>query len=205
MNKSARSKYHLFFALTMLTVILPFVSICLIVTDVLGLFTLISNKTALYVLEGVLFLVFFLRKPFDRKMNKYKQLSEYDEFGLKKKKNGRYDLSKEERQALDLQQMANMERILSENTLKKIKHTGSKNPEADMKKLIGLEPVKQKMNEMVARMQFEKQVHGKKKRKQDDNSMSGRHMVFYGNPGTGKTTVKSQNGNQVQLRWRIVH
>ena len=48
------------------------------------------------------------------------------------------------------------------------------------------------MSDMVARLQFESRSNTNKKGKmktQQQNGMSGRHMVFYGAPGTGKTTV----------------
>lgn len=120
---------------------------------------------------------------------KYRQDVEYDEYGLSKTK-GKYEyLSKAERDQIDLQKTADMERIVDSTALKKMTKEGSVNPETDMEKLIGLEPVKQKMKEMVARMQFEKDRNKGKKKKDITNSMSGRHMVFYGSPGTGKTTV----------------
>ena len=183
MDKGAKMKYRLFFIMTMLTVLLPLTGIGLFLADMLGV---IEHNSQLYIVDCIFVMSFLLRKPLEKEMNKYKQMAEYDEFGLKKKKNGRYDLSKEERRALDLQQMANMERLISETTLKKITKKGSVNPDRDMDKLIGLGPVKQKMKEMVARMEFEKYS---RKNKKENMSMSGRHMVFYGNPGTGKTTV----------------
>ena len=170
-------KYRLYYILSLLTVASPLLAILLIV--------LFNERTPfVYPIAAGIACIFFLSRPINKKMNEYKQMIEYDEFGMKKKK-GRYDLSKKEREAMDLEQMANMERIISNTTLKKITKSGSEHPEADMKKLIGLKPVKQKMSEMVARMKFDKQ-QGNKKGK---NSMSGRHMVFYGAPGTGKTTV----------------
>ena len=122
----------------------------------------------------------------------YRKDVEYDEYGLSKTK-GKYEyLSKAERDQIDLQKTAEMERIVDSSILNKMTKEGSSNPAQDMDRLIGLEPVKQKMKEMVARMKFEKereQGKKKKKKKSELNSMSGRHMVFYGSPGTGKTTV----------------
>lgn len=142
---------------------------------------------------------FLLRGTAKNLRIRYRQDVEYDEFGRSKKKT--YDrMSRKERELIDFQKTADMERILPSTEMKKITKKGSADPDADMNALIGLEPVKQKMREMVARMEFETggAEQARKKRKKAEkknrsgesggNSMSGRHMVFYGNPGTGKTT-----------------
>lgn len=111
---------------------------------------------------------------------------EYDEFGQSKTKGQYAYLSKAERDRIDLQKTADMERVLSSTAIKKMTKNGSVTPQGDMNALTGLYPVKAKMDEMVARMQFDAMDRKKKK---ENGSMSGRHMVFYGSPGTGKTTV----------------
>lgn len=117
---------------------------------------------------------------------------EYDEFGRSKSK-GQYEyLSKKERDKIDLQKTADMERLVSATAIKKMTKPGSKDPMTDLHKMIGLDPVKSKVEEMVARMQFEKEEAAKNKSKKKglmQGSMSGRHMCFFGSPGTGKTTV----------------
>lgn len=134
-------------------------------------------------------------KPLHEMRIFYRSKAEYDEFGRSKSKGSYERLSKKERDAIDLQTTADMERIVSSEVLKKITKEGSKNPDADMDELIGLKPVKDKMHEMVARMEFESEDEkGKKKKKKksvslDETSFSGRHMVFTGSPGTGKTTI----------------
>ena len=59
--------------------------------------------------------------------------------------------------------------------------------------MIGLPLVKQKVTEMAARMQFEREAMTKekkeKKQTRSEYGMNGRHFVFYGSAGTGKTTV----------------
>lgn len=139
---------------------------------------------ALYGSAGVGILSAVVHKLLYKTYLKYKEMDEYDEFGQSRKK-GRYDLTKEERRAMDLQKMEDMNRILSPTTMKKVTKQGSRNPADDMNHLIGLYPVKKKMKEMVARMKFERQT----KDTSGARSLSGRHMVFFGAPGTGKTTV----------------
>ena len=125
----------------------------------------------------------FINKPLQGLRIKYRTEVEYDEFGRSKSK-GRYEsLSKSERDQIDLQKTLDMERVMNSAAIKKITKKGSLDPQKDMDELIGLVPVKNKMKEMVARMEFDKANKSKR------NSMSGRHMVFYGSPGTGKTTV----------------
>jgi stage V sporulation protein K len=131
-----------------------------------------------------------LQKPLRDLRVKYRREVEYDEYGLSKTK-GHYDyLSKAERDIIDLQKTADMERLVNTTALKKMTKKGPENPMKELDEMIGLEPVKQTIKEMVARMQFETEENKKKKKKDRSNmALSGRHMCFTGSPGTGKTTV----------------
>lgn len=142
-----------------------------------------DKKMSLYVFTAALLQFLIFRGILKRKLHEAIQDNEYDEFGVSKKRN--YDnLSRAEREAMDVQKTAQMESLLSSSVVKRITKKGSKNPEDDLNALIGMSSVKQKVNEMSARMKFEKETKKKK-----SSSEGGRHMIFYGSAGTGKTTV----------------
>lgn len=134
-----------------------------------------------------------LKKPLKAVLNKAVLDNEYDENGVSKKKKFE-NLTRQEREAMDLQKAAIMESLLPTSVMEKIIKKGSEDPEKDLDDLIGLAPVKTKVNEMVARMKFEQETKKEAKKlkgsaTQQANSMSGRHFCFFGSAGTGKTTV----------------
>lgn len=142
-----------------------------------------------FIIAFVCLLILLVTKKFcSNLLYKGRQEKDYDEFGRSKRKQIQ-NLSRAEQDAIDLQNVADMERLLSTPVIKKITKKGSENPKKDLENMIGLTDVKQKVLEMSARMEFERQCNKKKKKKDQINSMSGRHMVFYGSAGTGKTTV----------------
>ena len=134
-----------------------------------------------------------LKAVLKNKLNRAMMDNEYDENGVSKKKKFE-NLTRKEREAMDLQKASIMESLLPSSVMDRIIKKGSENPEKDLEDLIGLYSVKTKVNEMVARMRFESETSGESKNKkgtstQQNNSMSGRHFCFFGSAGTGKTTV----------------
>jgi stage V sporulation protein K len=116
-------------------------------------------------------------------MQKKAVLSDYDETGFGKSVNDITKLSRTERRELDKQRLMDRERTISSQALNKMTMNGSKVPEDDLQKLIGLKSVKDTVTQMAARMEFNQ--------KNKLKSLSGHHLVFMGAPGTGKTTVAS--------------
>lgn len=138
-----------------------------------------------YLLSGII--IFFLSGFLVGKLYwKYKDIATYDEFGVRTKEKRRMKMDSKERRELELQSLAELERVLPRNTIEKLTKSGSTNAEKDLADLIGITNVKERLLEMQARMEFEET--NQKKRKKSDLT-EGHHMVFFGNPGTGKTTV----------------
>lgn len=171
-------KYNLLYLLVIL------LSIVSVVIPLLGIYLFLTNfsetKQVNMLYLSFLIPLLFTKLLFEARI-KLRNIVDYDEFGVSKKY-GKYErMSAKEKKVIDMQKMADMERILSSSQIKKLTHKGSEDPCKDMKKLIGLRNVKDKMNEMVARMEFE--------RSSKKMQISSKHMAFLGSPGTGKTTV----------------
>ena len=133
---------------------------------------------------GVAVIFFFLNGLVRELRVNAREQSETDEYGEKKLSQYKY-LSKEEKEQVDLVKTATRENIISSSALKKMIKEGPKEPEKRINELIGLQPVKDSVEEMVARMKFESEEN-KKIKKSERRPLSIHHMVFFGNPGTGK-------------------
>jgi stage V sporulation protein K len=196
--ENKKTSYPLTIVLSALSTILP------VASGVYWAYRLFLSKQCDYyiqvdnieipVIASIVFLVafiqwFVLRQPLKRMLGKAIADNEYDEFG-RSKKNTYSNLTREERENLDKQRLAQIEQLLPTSVLQKITKKGSLNPEEDLNSLVGLVPVKNKVTEMVARMKFEQETRKKKYDKEKRQyGTNGRHYVFYGSAGTGKTTV----------------
>lgn len=134
-----------------------------------------------YIIFGVLLVLSFV---FTRLRNKYRDLAEYDANGISFKYGDFSALSNTERAEIERQKMAQRELLIDSITLKRITKRGSVKPDVELNGLIGLQDLKQEIHKMQARMQF-----SKISKKKNNDFDSANHMVFMGNPGTGKTSV----------------
>lgn len=108
---------------------------------------------------------------------------EFDDFG-NRKGSAYKNLSAKEKKQIDMQRLADNERVISAGELKKITFKGSEDPEGELDKLVGLNVVKNDVVKMKAKMEYDIKYKIKNK-----NLYAGYHMCFSGSPGTGKTTV----------------
>lgn len=136
-----------------------------------GIYSIVTGGTYGYVALAVLMLPALLKISFNLKGY------EYDEYGLDDKGQYRRRLSASEQRQMDMMRIAEIEGVLGQDTIKKMTHQGSKDPDKELGKLTGLMPVKKKVASIAARMEMKA------------NSASSKHMCFLGSPGTGKTTV----------------
>lgn len=128
-------------------------------------------------------------RPLEQAFNRNMESMEYDEYGRRKGMEDYSSMSRRERLQVDKQKLAEMERIVSSSALKRMQHPGAKDPDGAMNDLVGMEPVKKQMKIMAARMEYDRENQKKRKKKLGANIASSRHMMFFGSPGTGKTTV----------------
>ena len=102
-------------------------------------------------------LIFALKKPLDDARLKSRNDLKYDEFGRLKISNQYEKMSAKEQAEIDRINQLDMERALPSSVVKQLTQKGSEDPEKDMQSLIGLKDVKEKMEEMAARMEFDRE------------------------------------------------
>lgn len=124
--------------------------------------------------------------PLTKLRNKYRDEMDYDSNGISIQHGKFSNLSNQERAAIEKQKLLQREMLIDSITLKNITKKGSVHPEADLENMIGLSGVKTELHKMASRLAFEKQV--RKKKSKNVQADTANHMVFYGNPGTGKTS-----------------
>lgn len=167
-----------------LSIILFVIIVCLPIGFIVAF--AVTNDFKWIVATGVALIVAVCAyKPLTEWRYRARDIAQTDEFGQSTRKTYT-KLSQKERDAIDLQKTTDMERIVGSVALKKLTQPGSKNPTADLEQLIGLEDVKQKVREMAAKMEFDKQEKKRKGKKYVSPFDSGHHAVYFGSPGTGK-------------------
>lgn len=128
-----------------------------------------------------------LSYPMTKLRNKYRDEVEYDSNGISLKYGDFSNLSNQERAAIEKQKMMQREMLIDSVTLKNITKKGSVKPEEDLERMIGLSSVKTELHKMASRLAFNKELQ-KGRKKKNMQADTANHMVFYGNPGTGKTS-----------------
>ena len=126
---------------------------------------------------------FFIHKAMFYVRTNSREKIEFDDKG-NKKGNLYKNLSSKDKRKIDMQRLADSERVLSSSEMKKVTSHGSINPELELEGLIGLNNVKKEVLQMKATMEYNKKYKNK-----NTEDIASYHMCFIGSPGTGKTTV----------------
>lgn len=172
-------KYWLSFLSLILLIIIPCGGIYYLTTQPgFNLVGFVSDNMVVVCVVCVVWVIAF--KACNTWYEKSKYNKNVDAFGMTNSFDY-FKLSDKERKEYDKQRKEEMNRVLPDSTIRKATHAGSKNPERDMAALSGMDGVKEKIEEIVARANYDKQ-QGKK------GEGFSSHYVFYGAPGTGKTT-----------------
>lgn len=170
-------KYYLSFLLIILLVVIP-IGFFYYESQNGDIVEFVMDNLTMVVIACVIWLLLFKLANSWFESAKYEK--NVDSFGMTNDFSYK-NLSDKERKEYDKQRKEEMNRVMPDSTIRKATHPGSKNPDADMAALSGMEGVKEKINEIVARANYDKS-----KGKKGDGFSS--HYVFYGAPGTGKTT-----------------
>lgn len=171
---SSEKKYILCMMLCLLFFFVPFGLISFVAY--LYFMGIILSKT-IYVILGIGCLIGFMAFVILRERVREERENREAERAMSGKGKTFRNMTKQERDAVRLQNMMKNESLLSSVEYKNIVKKGSNNPDEELEKMIGLADVKKGI------LRYKAQIQNKKKYK------GSKHMCFLGNPGTGKTTV----------------
>ena len=171
-------KYWLSFFLLILLIALPCGGIYFLSIQKVDIISLAMDNLPIVCVGCVIYVALF--KGANTLFEKAKYNKTVDAFGMTNNFDY-FKLSDKERKEYDKQRKEEMNRVMPDSTIRKASHSGSKNPDTDMAELSGMEGVKEKISKIVARANYDK-AHSKK------GEGYSSHYVFYGAPGTGKTT-----------------
>ena len=171
-------KYWGAFFIIVLLLLIPCAAIFYLSQSNVDIVSLAMDNIPFVCIGGVLYIALF--KAANTLFEKSKYEKSADAFGMTNDFDY-FKLSDKERKEYDKQRKEEMNRVMPDSTIRKASHPGSKNPETDMQALSGMAGVKKAIERIVARATYDKE-HGKK------GEGYSSHYVFYGAPGTGKTT-----------------
>ena len=140
--KPKKTSYPLAILLSTLSTFLPFGGVYYLIYTLTHMEKPLTESGDIPVFPVIVAIVtvlqwLILRQPLKNMYQQAVQDNEYDEFGVSKKKSYQ-NLTRKEREQMDLQKMADMERLLSSSVLKKIVKKGSENPDEELDSMIGI-------------------------------------------------------------------
>lgn len=171
---NAEKRYIIFFTLFLVFFFTPFFGIGLL--GYLFMTGTIFSKMV-YLLAGIAGFISFMTAVIIRERLRTEREAREAERELCGKGKSYRNMTKQERDVVQMQKMLQNESLLSSTEYKNILKRGPKFPDEELGKLVGLTEVKKGVLRYKAQIQNKKSYTGSK------------HMCFLGNPGTGKTTV----------------
>ena len=127
---------------------------------VLGAVLLFTKNPDNLVLPVILMIaaivLFVLKMPIENMRLESREQSRYDEYGRLKTKKTYEKMSAKEQEEIDRINQLDMERILPSSVIRSMTHKGSNDPTGDMNKLIGMQGIKEKMEEMAASPNYDR-------------------------------------------------
>lgn len=116
-----------------------------------------------YACFGIFVVCLILEKPASLLCVQSREVIEFDENGNKRRNKYKY-MSAKDKKEIDKKRLTDQERLMGTGEFKKITHEGSRTPEIDLEKLIGLKEIKTEIKKMKAKMEYDKTYEKKRRR-----------------------------------------